>query len=338
MKKRGKGIGTMFYPIGSTGKPNPASAFLKVNHDGSVTAFVGMVDKGQGATTALSQIIAEVLQISFKSIRMVTADTETTPYDHGTGASRVTYVAGNAVKKAAEVAKQMLLESAAIKLGLANAENLKLEAGKVIFDGYPTVAMTVEEAAWHSERKLGKPIIVAESYTPALTGLDPETGQGKPFETHIYATQIAEVEVDTETGEVDVLKIVAVHDCGRVLNPIMVEGQVEGGVVMGQGYALMEEILEDKVQGGVLNNSFVDYAIPTAMDAPGEIIVDFIEEPEEKGPFGAKGISEPTQLPTAPAIINAIYDAIGVRIYDLPATPDKILKALAEQSKKQEEM
>lgn len=153
------------------------------------------------------------------------------------------------------------------------------------------------------------------------------TGQGTPFENYVFATQIAEVEVDDETGEVDVLKVIAVHDCGTPINPMLVEGQIEGGISMGLGYALLEELVVEN--GKVENPNFVDYVLPTAMDMP-EIEISLIENPDPLGPFGAKGIGEPATVPTAPAIINAIYDAVGVRIRELPVTPQKILNALIE--------
>lgn len=331
MKKRGKGLACMFYPIGSTGKPNPASVFLKMNHDGTVVVFIGAVDEGQSSTTALAQIVAEELGIEFSDVKLVTADTQLTPYDHGTGACRVTYVVGNAVKKAANKARGMLLEAAAWKFGLINSEGLTIDNKNVLFKNYPGQTLTIAEAAWVSERERGIPIVVAESFTPNVKKLDPETGQGSPYASYVFATQIAEVEVDTLTGEVDVLKISAVHDCGRAINPSMIEGQIVGGIVMGMGYALMEEIIEDKEHGGIENSSFTDYLIPTALDAPKEMLIDIVEYPDESGPYGAKGVAEPTQLPTAPAIINAIYDAVGARISQLPATPQAVLEALKEK-------
>ncbi|MEW5783948.1 MAG: molybdopterin cofactor-binding domain-containing protein [Bacillota bacterium] len=331
MKKKGRGMAVMYYPVGPTGKPNPSGTFLKVNHDGTVIAQIGAVDKGQGLITVITQIIAEELGVRFEDIRIITADTELSPYDYGIGASRGTYWVGNAVRKAAVVAKAMLFDAAAIKLDLANGDNLIAADGMIYWDGFPAVKLSISDAAWYSERELGKPVIAAASFTPALKGLSPETGQGRPYAIHNYATQIAEVKVDTETGEVDVLKVIAVHDCGKAINPMLLEGQIEGGIVMGLGYALMEELLEDQETGGVINDSFVDYAIPTASDIPKEFVIDLIEDYEEKGPFGAKGVAEPTQLPTAPAITNAIFDAIGVRIYDLPVTPAKILRALKEK-------
>jgi CO/xanthine dehydrogenase Mo-binding subunit len=158
--------------------------------------------------------------------------------------------------------------------------------------------------------------------------LDPETGQGKPFGTYVYATQIAEVEVDDETGEVSVLRIVAAHDCGRAINPMLVEGQVHGGISMGLGFALQEEMLFDGY-GEQINPNLTNYIVPTSLDMP-EIDVIIVETPDRTGPFGAKGVGEPTSVPTAAAVLNAIHDAVGVRLTSLPATAERVLKAIQE--------
>ena len=328
MKKRGKGIACMFYPNGSTGKANASSAFLKVNHDGTAVLYMGATDIGQGSDTCMAQITAEVLGIDVHKVRVISADTELTPYDSGTGACRVTYIAGNAVKEAAERAKQILLDAAARKLGLIHANQLEIREGEITLRYWPEKHLSVAEAAKYSERVLGKPVIATGAYSPATMPLDGETGQGMPFEVSIYATQLAEVEVDTDTGEVTVLKLIAVHDCGHMINPMLVEGQIEGGAVMGLGYGLMEQIIEDPDKGGIRNFSLATYQVPTATDVPEDLIVDCLEIPEEKGPFGAKGVSEPTCNATAPAIVNAIYDAVGVRLNSLPATREKVLFAL----------
>ena len=330
MKKRGRGIACMYYPNGSTGKPNPSACHIKINNDGTVVGYVGAVDEGQGSTTIMRQMIAEKIGVEYDKVRMVTADTELTPFDFGTGASRVTYILGNAVERAAENAARMLREAAAQKLRVVDPDKLEAAGGKIWMRGFPDSSITVAQAAWASEVEFGRPIMGTASFTPAATDLDPQTGHGKAFEVHIFATQIAEVEVDTETGEVDVLRIVAVHDCGTAINPMFVEGQIEGGVSMGIGYALCEEIKEDPSNGALRSRSFTDYKIATIRDMPPELVVDLVEIEERLGPFGAKGVGEPTNLPTAPAIINAIYDAVGVRIHDLPATPEKILAALSK--------
>jgi len=330
-KKRGKGLAWMFYPISSTGNPSAGSAFIKVNHDGTVTSFVGAVDVGQGSTTILTQIIAEELGVEFEDVRMITADSELTPFDSGTKACRVTYVVGNAVKKAAKKAKEILLKIAAIELGLISHEKLVSKKGQIFLESYPELHISIQDAAYASERKYGKPIIAAASFAPTVFALNPGTGHGNPYETHIYATQIVEVEVDTETGEVEVLKVIAVHDCGKAINPMMVEGQIEGGIIMGLGYTLTENFLEDRKNGNILSQSFMDYKLPTIKDIPKICIKGIVEEPDTNGPFGAKGVGEPTPVLIAPAIINAIYDAVGVRIYNLPVTPEKILAALEEK-------
>jgi CO/xanthine dehydrogenase Mo-binding subunit len=156
--------------------------------------------------------------------------------------------------------------------------------------------------------------------------MDPETGQGKPFATYVYATQIAEVDVDDETGEVEVLRIAAAHDCGTAINPMLVEGQVEGGISMGVGMALHEEMLFD-ANGRHINPNLTNYIMPTSLDMP-EIAVDIVQGFDPTGPFGAKGVGEPTAVPTAAAILNAIHDAVGVRVTSLPATAEKVLTAI----------
>lgn len=176
----------------------------------------------------------------------------------------------------------------------------------------------------------GKPIAALGSFNPPNELLDTETGQGSPYPTYAYATQIADVEVDTRTGFVKVLRVVAAHDVGKAVNEVMVRGQLTGGVGFGLGQALMENLVID--QGRTLNPNFVDYIIPTAMDMP-SVETLIVEEPEPTGPFGAKGVGEPANVPTAPAILNAIYDAIGVRINDLPATPERVLNALKARTR-----
>ncbi|RME51379.1 MAG: nicotinate dehydrogenase medium molybdopterin subunit [Caldilineae bacterium] len=327
MKKRGIGMACMHYPIGFTSYPNPGAAFVKVHQDGTVVVSTGATDVGQGSTTALAQIVAEELGVPYEAITMVTSDTERTPFDLGSVASRVTYIVGNAVKQAAAEAKRILLEAAEEMLE-AGAEDLETRDGRIYVKGYPARSVSIAEAALTATMGKGKPPMGHGSYNPETTFLDPETGQGKPYEEYVYATQIAEVEVDTETGQVTVLRLVAAHDCGKAINPMLLEGQLEGGVAMGLGYGLLEEMV--LAEGEVKNPQFTDYMLPTILDVPA-IELAIVEDPAPKGPFGAKGISEAALLPTAPAIINAIYDAVGVRIRDLPATPEKILAALKAQ-------
>lgn len=326
MKKRGRGIACMWYPIGFTVSANPSAATVKVNEDGTAMLVTGTVETGQGSLTVLAQIAAEELGISPEEVTVVSADTDSTPMDTGAIASRTTYVTGNAVRLAAEEAKEILFEAAAPLLDVTPSQ-LTASDHKIQVVDSPDKYLTIGETAFKSQVILGRPAIGTASFNPPTEPLDPDTGQGKPFATYVYATQIAEVEVDTETGEVDVLRIVAAHDCGTPINPSLVEGQVEGGVAQGIGFALTEEILFE--EGLQLNADLHDYKIPTTLDIP-ELDVIIVDNYDATGPFGAKGVGEPTSVPTAPAILNAIYDAVGVRIYSLPATPEKILKALGK--------
>jgi CO/xanthine dehydrogenase Mo-binding subunit len=317
----------MFYPIGFTSYPNPGSAFLKINQDGTANLSIGTVDVGQGSTTILAQIAAEELGIGYDKITVTAADTKLTPFDAGTVASRVTYIVGNAVKQAAAQARQILFEVAAEDLGVS-PNGLASSEGFIYVAGFPERRVTIGAVAQKAYMGKGRPPMGVGNFNPVTTMLDKETGHGKPFGTYVFGAQVAEVEVDTETGEVEILKITAVHDCGKMINPLFVEGQVEGGVAMGVGFGMMEEMVVN--QGRVRNPQLTDYIVPTALDVP-EIITSIVERPEPTGPFGAKGIGEPSLLPTAPAIVNAIQNAIGVRIRHLPATPEKILQALQEK-------
>lgn len=332
MKKRGKGIACVIYQTHPP-LPNPTAAFVEVMHDGTVKLLVGSSDIGQGSNTALSQITAEELGVPLEFITIQTADTEYTPYCVGTYGTRVTYVAGNAVRMAAHEAKQTLFQAAA---ELLNTEPDRLEArdGQISSIEAPEKGVPIANVAGYSYFMRGKVPIGSASFSPEIRPLDPETGQGVASVAYIFGAQTAEVEVDTETGQVELLKITAAQDVGRAVNPSLVEGQIEGGVQMGIGYALMEEALVDD-KGNILNPDFADYLMPTAMDVP-DIETIIVETDEPTGPFGAKGIGEAVTCPTAPAIINAIFDAVGVLIKSLPATPEKILTALKEQERKGE--
>ncbi len=327
MKKRGRGIACMWYPVGFTVSANPSAVTVKVNEDGTAMVVSGTVDTGQGSTTVLAQIAAEELGIAPADVTLLMADTDYAPMDTGPIASRTTYVTGNAVRMAAATAKGILFEAAALLLGV-EAEQLEARDRRIQVKALPRKGVSIGEAAYKSQVGLGRPPIGTASWNPPTVPLD-ESGQGKPFNTYVYATQIAEVEVDTETGQVDVLRMVAAHDCGTAINPMLVEGQVQGGVSMGLGLALSEEIVFS--EGTQLNPSMANYVAPTIMDMP-PVDVVIVDNYDPTGPFGAKGVGEPTLVPTAAAILNAIHDAVGVRLYSLPATPEKVLRALKEQT------
>jgi len=325
MRRRGRGIGCMWYPIGFTVSANPSAAVVKVNEDGTATVLTGTVETGQGSLAVLGQIAAEALGIAAEDVHLVSADTDTTPMDTGAIASRTTYVTGNAIRLAAENAKAILFDAAAQLLHVA-PDQLEARDRKIQVKGFPQANIAIADVAQRAQAVLGQPPIGSASWNPPTVAMDPDTGQGKPFSSYVYATQIAEVEVDDETGEVEVLRIAAAHDCGTPINPMLVEGQIEGGIAMGIGFALQEEILFD-ADGRQINPNFTNYIMPTALDMP-DIAVDILDSYDPTGPFGAKGVGEPSLVPTAAAILNAIHDAVGVRITSLPATSQKVLAAI----------
>jgi CO/xanthine dehydrogenase Mo-binding subunit len=233
---------------------------------------------------------------------------------------------------AAEKAKDILFEIAAPLMGV-KPHQLEAKDHKIMVKGFPQRNMHIGDVANHARMVTGQPPLGSASFNPATVALDPETGQGKPFGTYVYATQIAEVDVDDETGDVDVIRIVASHDCGTPINPMLVEGQVEGGISMGVGFALQEEILFDK-NGRQINPNLTNYIMPTSLDMP-EVEVDIVDNYDPSGPFGAKGVGEPTLVPTAAAILNAIHDAVGVRIHSLPATAEKVFAAIQAKRESQ---
>ena len=336
MKRRGRGIACMWYPIGFTVAANPSAAVVKINEDGTATLLTGTVETGQGSLTILAQIVAQALGVATEDVHVVSADTDATPMDTGAIASRTTYVTGNAARIAAEKARDMLFDVAAPMLNV-KPDQLEARDHRIVVKGFPQRNIHIGDVANHARMVKGEPPIGSGYFNPATVALDPETGQGKPFATYVYATQIAEVDVDDETGDVEVLRIVASHDCGTAINPMLVEGQVEGGISMGVGFALQEEILFD-AKGRQLNPNLTNYIMPTSLDMP-EVEVDIVDNYDPTGPFGAKGVGEPTCVSTAAAILNAIHDAVGVRIHSLPATAEKVHAAIkAKQAAEQKQL
>ena len=319
-KKRGIGLGAMWYGIGNTGVKNPAGARIEISPAGEVVLYTGAADIGQGSTTVLSQIAAEILDVEPGAIKQVVADTALTVNAGATSASRQTYISGNAVKDAAEKLKLRLLTEATDILE-APGEYLSVEDGFVVSKKNPEHRISMKDLAERIYTE-GRSLSCSGSFDPKTTPLDPETAQGVPYATYAFACQLALVEVDTGTGNVDVSRVIAAHDVGKAIHPQNVEGQIQGGVAMGLGFALMEEF-----KPGV-TSSMADYQIPTSLDMP-EILPIIVEDEEPSGPFGAKGVGEPALIPTAPAILNGIADATGQRIYQLPASPERVRKALS---------
>jgi len=329
-KYRGKGFGTLYK---MTQTPSSSAAFVKLSEDGSAEVLASTVDMGQGSNTILAQIAAEELGVDIRKVRIVAPDTDVTPYDHGTASSRSTFHMGNAVKQAAADARQQLFEVAAEQLEVV-PEDLEARGGCIFIKGAGGKGIPIAQIRMGMTYGKGRPIIGRGTFSvPDATPLDRETGQGElPSVFWLYGAQAAEVEVDPTTGKIEVLRMVAAHDVGRVMNHLNCVQQIEGALIQGLGHTLMEELkLED---GRVLNPNLRDYKVPTSLDDVPEVKTIFVEARHERGPYGAKGVGEPSLTPTAPAIGNAIYDAIGVRIKDLPITPEKVLQALRSKGKK----
>lgn len=334
-KKRGLGMACQpLWVSGCVGFPDiyeHSGAIVKMNADGTADLSIATIDLGSGQTTTLCQIAAEELGLSMEAVKMTYSDTETVPFDAPSHASRVTYSAGNAVKVAAAAAKKRLLEVAGGILE-ASPEDLEVREGQVQVKGVPASSIPVADVVSRAE----SPFVVMTAEGPKPTSLSEKgtilgTSSLAPASNPSPASaQFVEVEVDTETGEVKVLRVVFAHDIGKVINPCGAEGQVEGGFQQGMGYALMENLVFDPGSGACLAGDFLNYKIPTAVEMPPKIESIFIESNEPTGPFGAKSLSEPCVIVPAPAIANAIYNAVGVRIRDLPITPEKILAALGK--------
>jgi len=325
-KKRGLGLGSMYYGIGyGFSRADIGSAYIEMAEDGTTTVYSGACDMGQGVMTVVAQIAAEVLGIVPDMIRVVPADTGSTPDAGPTSASRATFVQGAAVRQSAEDLLDQLLLMAADMLH-CRREELETRDSEVYRLGTETPLISLAEVASEAHR-LGRRCASWGWRDNTTADVDPETSQGDAYATYGWATQLAEVEVDTETGHVKVLKIVSATDAGKAINPAAVEGQVQGGAAMGVGYALYEQHVLDR--GVPLTGSLATYTVPTSMDVP-EIACEIVEVADPKGPFGAKGIGEPATIPTTPAILNAIYDAVGVRITETPATPERVYYAIQE--------
>ncbi|MGI6097323.1 MAG: xanthine dehydrogenase family protein molybdopterin-binding subunit [Dethiobacteria bacterium] len=330
MKKRGVGMAAAFYPTGMSGGGDPSQAIVKVKTDGSADLIVGSVDIGQGCKTVLAQIAAEVLGISYDQVNVINGDTNICPNCLGTFASRVTYVAGNAVIQAAQEARDILFEVAAEDLGV-EPEELEAAEGKIFVRSDSTRAVSIADIADKTTSAHKKLIVGRGHYMRDPSQPDPETGAVDPFATLSWGAVVAEIEVDTETGEVEIIKLVNAYDAGRAINPLLVEGQIEGGAAMAIGAAMMEQLNPYYPSMEWQPETFGDYVIPTALDIP-ELQSVIRETLSLEGPFGAKGIGEMTANIASPAIVNAFYDATGVWINELPLTPEKVLKALQKSS------
>ena len=301
-------------------------ATVKVDDFGHVSLITGSTEIGQGSETVLAQIVADVLGVKVDDINVLNSDTDVKPWDVGVHASRTTFIAGNAAHLAALDARRQLFETAA-EILKAPPDKLVARDGQILVAGAnPPISTSLSKVARARHFREGGQIVQGEGwYDPPTKLVDKDTYKGNISATYGFGSQMAEVEVDTETGKVRVLRLVCANDVGRAINPMAVEGQMEGGAQMGLGYALTEEVIVK--DGRVQNPDFLDYRLFTSADMP-EIESIIIETDDPQGPFGAKGVGEMGGTPTAAAIANAIYDAVGVRLTQLPMTPERVLKAL----------
>ena len=313
-RRRGVGVASCWYGCGNTSLPNPSTIRLGLSPDGAVVLHQGAVDIGQGSNTVIAQIVADTLGVPLALLRLKGADTAISPDAGKTSASRQTFVSGKAAEKAAQALRDKILRFA----NVSERATLHLEgATLVIREGQAVRRIDLGSLAADAD---GLVFSAQETYDPPTTPLD-ENGQGKPYAVYGYGAQIAELEVDMKLGTVRLIKITAAHDVGRAINPLLAEGQIEGGIAQGIGMALMEEYIPGRTE------NLHDYLIPTIGDVP-PIETILVEIPDPEGPFGAKGLGEHVLIPTAPAILNAIRHAAGVLVTKLPATPSRILAAM----------
>ncbi|MCL6626328.1 MAG: molybdopterin-dependent oxidoreductase, partial [Alicyclobacillus shizuokensis] len=322
--RRGRGLAI---GIKAAVSPTTSVAFVNLYSDGSCGVYCGTVDMGQGSDTAMAQIAADVLGLEAESVRVIHPDTEVTPYDMATLGSRSTFHMGNAVRLAAEDAKRQMVALCAEQTGFAPEALAVQDGGVAAPDGsfFTYGDILARRFGMQAGNVLG-----VGSYFPYYKKPDATTGMSDHITPYwMVGGSGVEVEVDTETGKVRIVRLVTVGDCGKAINPGIVKRQLSGASFMQMGFTLFEEMVFD--EGQVVNASMADYKIPGFWDLPEQNEVSIVEVPHRNGPFGAKGIGETGSLGLSPAVANAVYDAVGVRIYETPLTPERVLRALREQ-------
>jgi CO/xanthine dehydrogenase Mo-binding subunit len=329
-KKRGTGIAAVNYPTGMNLGGDPSQALIHATTTGNFVISLSSTDLGQGLKTVIAQIGAETLGVPFENVWIDTADTDTGPHCMGTFASRATHRVGNAVIKAATEARQAMLEVAADELEADSADLDTDGTGFIFVKGSPDRKIHLVDLALAAHFKYGKTIAGRGMYMKPKSDVDPETGKMDPDSTEAHACTVAEVEVDTETGEVTVLSLKSAYEIGQQVNPALVEGQITGGSFMGMAHALYETTYPYYPAIDYSPGSFSEYVLPGPIELP-EIESVVLEYPSVNGPYGVKGLGEMTANSPIPAIVNAIHNAVGIRITELPITPEKVLRALEEK-------
>ena len=329
----GVGMAAMIHVSGNRGilEWDGSEAMIRMHEDGTAVLFSGESELGQGKNTVLAQIVAETIGLSLAHVRVAPVDTDTCPFALGPYSSKTTLLAGNAVRRAGEQVRNKILEVASKMLQVPE-DGLRLKDNQVFIKDERESRLTVAEVVRHAHTHEGRQTILAHGmFEAGKVRIGPQNDYyGDISAAYPFAVHFAEVEIDPETGEVTILRYVAAHDVGKAINPMTVEGQIEGGVVQGMGYALMEEIVFD--QGKIQNSNLQDYYLPTALDVP-PIESILVESKDPTGPYGAKGIGEPTLIPVAAAIANAICGATGVRFTEIPITAEKIYLGLKQRGR-----
>jgi CO/xanthine dehydrogenase Mo-binding subunit len=327
---RGRGFAAINYPIGMNLGGDPSQALIHSNPDGKFTVALSAIDLGQGMKSVTRQIAAETLGVPVEDVYVDTADSDTGPHDMGSFASRGTHRMGNAVIMAAREARSVMLEAAAEELEVDAADLVTDGRGNIHVRGAPGRSITTMAAAQAAQFKQGRTIAGRGIFLIPLSDVDPDTGEMTPVSTFAHAAMLVEVEVDDETGEVTVIDMKSAYEVGRALNPRLVEQQLRGGAWMGMSHAAWETTepyYPQRDHGPVDFNTYL-------MPGPGDLAphhISILERPAEDGPYGGKGPGEMCANPVLPAVVNAIYDAVGVRIDELPATPEKVLRGLRAQ-------
>ena len=331
-KHTGRGLSAIEYPTGMNQNGDPSQAWVKLKPDGRVDVFAGTVDIGQGSKTVHTQIVADTLGVPYDWVTMDVSNTDSSAVCTGTFASRGTFIGGNAVRFAAAKAKAKILEIAGDLLEIDPAD-LEIEDGMVRAIGAPQKKISVSDVAGAATWQRGEFITGEGAAFKPFAALDPITGAVDipPHSAVSYAACIAEVEVDTDTGNVRCTKLIQCYDVGRALNPALVEGQIEGGAMQGLGLGLLEECYPYYPSTDHRGSDFNSYYVPSLVDLP-EVTSLIIENPSADGPFGAKAIGEMANNAQPGAIANAIYDAVGVWVTEAPATPERVLRALEKKA------
>jgi len=330
--RRGVGLASYFHVGGGARvyRSDGCGAIVKVDDYGHVTLITGSTEIGTGTETVLAQITAEELGVRAEDITVINNDTSIKPWDVGIHASRTTFIAGNAARQAAAKVKVKILKTASELLG-ESEDDLEINDRKVYSKKNPAKTLEIGKVIRRAHFREHGQTFMAEAFYDPPTEMEDKDCRGNISMTYGFGTQGAEVEVDTETGQVRILKMVTANDVGRAINPMLLEGQLEGGLSMGIGYALLEKLVVEK--GEVLNPSFLDYKIPTVKDMPPSEIV-LVETDDPAGPYGAKGIAESGTIPTAAAIGNAVANALGFHLFELPLHPEVVLKSIKDHQVK----